>query len=599
MNETIQSLQNRIQSIENDVKGICEHQKPPKHEESRCGGLLSTPSQWSLSWTPRGLRIDTDIVSLQNLYEILSSGIVPFEMPDDTSSQSSNSTDTATVLKKKELWKSRVKAFPLYSSWETTQPVIEPAGQPEVCTKETMDEMMQIYSNCFLCLPCAHPTASIAERYRQGRLDPLLSSAIFGWTARHAAIFHNLFPGRDPNQVSQPFFLRAKELLKERFAQTSVDTMHSLLVMYIYAIGIPKLESEAYIYLGLAIRMCLDLKMNHEHPQAKTDGVERETHRRYFWALYFLETLGTVHADKPFSLPATFSVDFPQVLKHETGETRFRVEFMSHRFKITRIYRRMIATASEEKPLLVHVTAIDRELKAWYGQLPDYFHYQPGDHLKRAWDTGSFREQACVKLNFEYHFSLCQLYDLFYSKCPSQGSSIELISQETCFQSAGTMIELLECWVGLKQNWCHFSLESLMMVSMIYSHFILSQENEAHYRQTAQTHLERLLYLLKTSPVHHHTPVLSLIRHIQTILKDSLPPTTTTTTTTTTATVLPMTLPGLEQQENPFADFVYAPTMMDYFSHYQPSLPPPPSWLPPPPTFYPTFSEPPSDPRFY
>ncbi|KAG0760375.1 hypothetical protein G6F61_007543 [Rhizopus arrhizus] len=618
INETVQSLQNRVQSIESDIKEVCNNtkyvanqvkmnqeadeklqQQEQKHETSlpcqkNMQESLSSPqtnSQWTLSLTPQGLRIDTNIISLQNLYDVLSSGISHFEMHDNTmdsaSSQSSSSTDTVTVLKKKPLWKSRLKTFPLYSSWEPSQPVQRrDKMNHNKPSKETLDEMIEIYDRCFLCLPCPDPALSIITRYQNGTLDPLLANAVFAWTARHAAIFHGLFPGRDPNEVSEPFFIKAKALVKERFTETSVDTMHSLLIMYIYAIGIPSenkrdVESEAYIYLGLAIRMCLDLKMNTE--SKSKDVHDQERNRRYFWALYFLETLGTIHSDRPFSLPtkAMTTVRWPSLMNHETGEKKYRVEFIIHRFKITCIFYDIVHKTAEEKPLLSHISAIDRELNAWYAQLPSYFKYELGDVNKRKWNTFSFREQGCIKLNFEYNFSLCQLYDLFFNKCPDeQSSTIEVLSRETCLKAANTMIELLDCWVQLKQDWCHFSLESLMMITAVYSN-ILSQP-EDNERKIAKENLERMANVLMSSPVRHHKHVLSLVNHIKDTLHTQLdnsapllptlpsqqPPSLSFIPPTTPIRQHPVFtdyLPSVTYSEDiHFSDFVYTPTLMDY-----------------------------------
>ncbi|KAG1054694.1 hypothetical protein G6F43_003304 [Rhizopus delemar] len=549
LNETVEQLQKRVESIETNMKVLCNdaqyvtsHVKMNQeaNEKQKCcealnkqetQSELSPPNtQWSLSLTPKGLRIDTNIISFQNLYDILLSGLSQMEIHDSTadsaSSHSSSSTDTATILKKKPLWKSRLKTFPLYSSWEPNYPLATHTSYNYPLSKEVMDKMMHIYVACFLCLPCPEPTHSIAARYHSGMLDPLLANAVFAWTARHAAIFHNLFPGRDPNQVGEPFFLEAKSLIKERFTQTSIDTMHSLLIMYIYTIGTvcedkAKVESEAYIYLGLAIRMCLDLKMNEE--SKSNDVYEQERHRRYFWSLYFLETLGTIHVDKPFSLPpkTAITVKFPTVMAHEEdGEIRYRVEFMIHRFKITRIYRDIIHKTAEEKPLLSHVSAIDKELKEWYAQLPNYFRYEPGDLKKRKWDTPSFREQGCIKLVSEYYFSLCQLYSLFFSKSPDEQSPIEVLSREICLKAAHTIVELLECWAQLKQDWCHFSLEGLAMVTMFYSN-ILAQPDDSE-NEVAKVNLEKIANLLISSPVRHHKHVFSLINHINNLFKELL-----------------------------------------------------------------------------
>lgn len=559
---------------------------PSSSNTNILNGLMQTSNtQWSLSLTPKGLRIDTNIISLHDLYDILLSGVSQFDLSgssmhshhhshhdmDSVSSSSSTSSsiqqpesprpDTATIVKKKPLWKSRLKTFPLYSSWEPEQrssssnnrsnsnsyntimdssTSFDPLQQTH--SEETLQEMIKIFGECFLCLPCPDPACSIAHRFKNGILDPLLANSVFAWTARHGAIYHNLFPGQDPNQVGQHFFLKAKSLVKERFMKTSIDTMHSLIIMYIYAIGIPsehkaEVESEAYIYLGLAIRMCLDLKMHQE--SKSSNPFEQEKHRRFFWVTYFLETLGSIHSDKPFSLPPknTITVNFPTVMQQEQfGESKYRVEFMIQRFKITLIYRNIIYKTAEEKPLLSQISAIDKELEKWHQDLPEYFKYEPGDIHKRRWDSTSFREQACIKLNFEYNFQLCQLYGLFFNSNSSSNnnndrlvneeeqqeppSTIEVLSRDICLKAARNTVELLECWVQLKQLWCHFSLENLMMTTMIYGN-ILTQPNSSE-QEMAKSNLEKMAKILLSSPVRHHKYVLTLVNRIKTMFQETL-----------------------------------------------------------------------------
>lgn len=563
LNDTVEFLQKRVQSIETDIKEVCNNTEyvanevRMKKQEDTCSVIPRSPpptnilsdlmntsnAQWQLSLTPKGLRIDTNIVSLHALYDILLSGVSRFDLSGnhcmhdhniDNSSQSSSSTttdnsrpDMATILKKKPLWKSRLKTFPLYSSWESENKHPPESKTEVIHNEETMQQMVKVFCECFLCLPCPDPTNSIYSRYKNGTLDPLLANAVFAWTARHAAIYHDLFPGKDPNQVGKPFFLKAKDLIKERFMQTSIDTMHSLIIMYIYAIGIPsehkaEVESEAYIYLGLAIRMCLDLKM---HQESKSDNpYEREQHRRYFWVVYFLETLGCIHSDKPFSLPPKnmVTVSFPTILEHESsGESKYRVEFMIQRFKITRIYRNIIYKTAEEKPLLSQISAIDKELDNWYTALPSYLKYEAGDLYKREWNSTSFKEQSCIKLNFEYNFQLCQLYGLFFSKSSTdQPSTIDVLSRDVCLKAARNTVELLECWVQLKQRWCHFSLENLMITTIVYGS-ILSQPNDPEH-EIAKRNLKKMAEILLSAPVRHHKYVLTLVNRIKAIFLETL-----------------------------------------------------------------------------
>ncbi|KAG2218243.1 hypothetical protein INT45_002762 [Circinella minor] len=542
----------------------------------------SSNGNWSLSLTPRGLRIDTNIISLHDLYDILLTGVSRIDLDgdnnksstpnttdiintsgsnhqrvashskeSDTSSTSTKSTtpvpeiDRTTIERKNDLWKTKLKTFPLYSTWEpdlsagdyckghthnkkrndTNNSESTTSFTPEMMSQETYDELMDIYSECLLCLPCADPDHSVADRYKKGTLDPFLFNTAMAWTARHAAIYHNLFPGQDPNAVGEHFFDKAKELLKERFTKTDIDTMHGLIIMYVYAIGRPgerrhSTQSESYIYLGLAIRMCLNMKMFQE--STSPDPIMREKHRRFFWAIYFLETLGTIHSDKAFSLPSEdlITVSFPTVLEHEVGEKQWRVLFSSQRFRITRIYRNIIYKTSHEKPLLSSVSTLEKELHEYLDQLPSEFRYSPGDINTRDWTSTSFREQGCLKLNFEYNFQLCQLYSLFSSKSfddEQTPSAIDLLTRERCRIAADNIVELLECFSRLNQRWCHFSLETAICASMMYNSMLLSK-NTSQTTAWARQQLERMLHILSNSPIYKHKYVFAFTERINKLL---------------------------------------------------------------------------------
>lgn len=613
-------LQRRVQSIETDLKDVSTNTRYVADEfrmtrsndtphrlfasstttttnlsSSSSSSALSSSShpQWTLSLTPNGLRIDTNVISIHALYDMLLGCISPQlqqqqqqqqhptssstsidskpsvhsacsrdspEVSSPTSSSSSNAVpldaSTTTLVRKKNLWKTRLKTFPLYSTWEaqsnddkqqqqTTSGLDDQGDLYDLMSDEMYSILIQIYDECMLMLPCVDPANSVVERYKQGSLDPLLLNAVMCWTARHAAVHHNLFPGQDPNKVGEPYFAKAKELLKERFSVTDVDTMHSLLIMYVYAIGRRGCESEAYMYLGLAIRMCLDMKMYREHePTAEIDPMIRERDRRFFWAIYFLETLCSIHSDRPFSLPPEdiVTVSFPDAMDHEQGERRWRVMFINQRFRITRIYRNIIHTTAQDSPLLASISSLDRELQDWYDQLPSEFKYIPGQDLhRRDWSSTSFREQACLKLNWEYHFQICQLYSLFASRSSSSSSSssssaadgadiptsassaIDLLAQKRCLLAADVMVELLECFSRLNQRWCHFSLETIMVPAMIYRLFlsrIANDDRNEESRQWFKQQLERIVHILTSSPVRQHKYVVAFVNKIQRLLTE-------------------------------------------------------------------------------
>ncbi|KAI9016437.1 hypothetical protein CLU79DRAFT_763862 [Phycomyces nitens] len=484
---------------------------------------------WSLSLTPRGLRIDTSIISLPDLHSLLLTGMSGLDSCPGIGKPKAVDSDknkTTTLVRQKQLWKSNLKAFPLYSTWE--EPQTNNSRHSSHVDENTIDdpdqtiikEMIDIYDQCFLCLPCLNNYVS--HRFQTNTLDPLLMYAIMAWTARHGAVHHHLFPGRDPNRVGEQYFEKAKQILKDRFMVTSFDTLHSLLVMAIYAGGKTggerpgQAESEGSIYLGLAVRMCLDLGMH--LGSSGVCAVEQETNRRMVWALYFIETLCLIYTDRTVSLRSKDmrQVGYPSLMGDEDEEARYRVEFIIHRYQITRIYRLMMDKMAEEKPLLASVLAIDRELEAWYAALPSYLCYQPGDVHRRVWKTRSFGEQACIKLNAEYNYQRCQLYRLFSrADLAHQASAVELVSYDVCLQTAGILVELLECWTQLDQTWCHFSLETFMMAVMIYGGFL---EGSVDKQPFARQQLHKITVLLRASPVSHHSYVVGLVRQIESLL---------------------------------------------------------------------------------
>ncbi|KAL0079232.1 hypothetical protein J3Q64DRAFT_1838894 [Phycomyces blakesleeanus] len=508
LRETVSVLEAQIQSIERDLGDV---------RSKRHHNLLDCQAPWSLSLTPQGLRIDTNIISLPDLHALLLIGMSKLssclignsKAKEDQIIVDSYDDRTTTLVRKKEPWKSHLKVFPLSSTWEESRGHDQSGHTNQFRDEITADEldhsavqnMVEIYDKCFLCLPCT-PDNSIPQRFQSNALDPLLFYAIMAWSVHHGAVHHHLFPGHDPNRVGEPYFEKARELLKARFIVTSFDTMHSLLVMAIYAGGKKggdrpsQTESEGSIYLGLAVRMCLDLKMHSPSKHHATLEVKRNS--RMIWALYFIESLCLIYTDRTSSLRSEgmLQIAYPSLIGDEDDETMYRVKFMIHRHKITRIYRLMMDKIAEEKPLLESVLEIDKELKAWWGS--------------------PAATSAYIKLNAEYNYQRCQLYRLFSrADLEYQASAVKLVSSDVCLQAANTLVELLECWVQLDQTWCHFSLETFMMAVMIYGGFLEPTSGQQAY---GQHQLYKITILLKASTVRYHSYVVGLVNQIESLL---------------------------------------------------------------------------------
>ncbi|ORY93008.1 fungal-specific transcription factor domain-domain-containing protein [Syncephalastrum racemosum] len=554
INETVEKLQHRIRGLEEELIRVHRARaRRRQHEEEQ----LAQYPQWNMSLTQDGLRIDTNIMSMHGLYHILFAGHVTAAA---AAAAAASYTDEAngkreTTSSRELLWKSGYKSFPLYCTWdgprqehegnadgssnngnmssasstissyssECHSPATESAQSSAPSTpipssssidhvpRDILHALVVVYDKCFLCFTSPRPHGSILKRFQRDELDPFLANTIFAWAARHATICHNLFPGQDPSQIGEKFFIRAKDLLMERFMTSDVDTVHGLLVMHNYVIGKAgeKHDSEAYMYLGLALRMCFDLGLHRQ--DAGLDPIELERNRRCFWSCFFFETLCSLNTDKPAPPDDVFDVPFPSPLPHELNTPiQWRVEFMGRRFEIIRIYHSLTSLQAVDA---ASIEQIGRQAQRWYDSLPSYFRFDADDPLWKTPIKGRtwLREFGCLKLNLEYNHLLCQIHSVLRF----HGWSAD--AKRACRTAADTIVDLMGCWAtALPDGWCHVSLEPPTVAVMVYSHFL----SDAHVRQR----LRRLVQILQASPMHHRRHVMGLLERIHSFLL--APPTT-------------------------------------------------------------------------
>lgn len=551
INETVHAMVRRMDKLEDSLSQLCRTtnslltklDNESTHQTNKLSYNTIRSKDWSLSLNSPNFQIAGNGNLLSDLYQFLvrdskqrgqsmseTESVVMPSSPESVDIVANNErTETvlgAVVARNYSPWKSTLKTstFPLYNVWESNNNA--PAQSNMDITnlpQETLDQMMEHYLNCFLCLPSPDVEALLTQ-YKQKTLCSMLQNAILAWSARHAAIYHGMFQGKDPNVVGEQFFATAKELLKTRFLEPTFDTMHALLVLYIYAIGKSggsrsQTLSEAYMYLGLAIRMCLDMGLHKKNEEE--DEIVTEKKRRLFNAASFLETLCSAHAEKPFLFPdeSTITVGNPSVLSHETGDQRYRVEFVIYRHQINKIHHEIAATIAAEEPMITSILALDQQLKDWYQQLPFHLQYRTSERHSDKWITASFREQACLKLGFEYHFQICQLYSTFLSRPGKQYSPVSSDALQTCLYSCDMISELFDCWVLLKQPWCHFTIETLLMATLIYGREVSSSDIAC--ARHAKQQLIKYKRILSEAPVRHHMHVKRLVKQIADLLDQS------------------------------------------------------------------------------
>ncbi|ORX60549.1 hypothetical protein DM01DRAFT_1404798 [Hesseltinella vesiculosa] len=543
IHQKVDALEQRMEAMQSSLQALLHHLQPASHSSSSEGVRirpLTRKDDSPLASSPTSCTIQPASPS----HSPSSASPIKRRLPAAWD-------DPIVLTKGHPLYQSKGAFFPLYSAWESSCTHTQqrastdndtPSARPPSLPLPLLNRLLHHYAECFLCFPlpdierflsdCRVTLAQQDQQVGDERL--LLVYALLAWSSRHAAIYHGLFQGQDPNTVGEPYFVAANHHLARCFLHPTFGTVHGLLLMYIYSIGKTgpsRLEASraAYVYLGLAIRMSMDLGLHQPSPVLETSQ-QLEKRRRLYAAIEFMETLCGTHSEKPMMLPTSdiVTIGAPTPMAHETGEHRYRVEFTIHRHEISQIERRIRATLlPSTRPLhLATITTFEQKIKQWYQALPAYFQYQPD--ARRSWQSSSFREQACLKLTFEYHSLLCQLYSLFLPRADvhppqkPQLSFIALLSLRICVDAADAMTELLGCWSQLQQPWCHFTLGTLVMACAVYSNY---QLHDASVKTVAATK-EKLLtirHFLQSSPIQHHKHVKALMDRIHQDIQSSQP----------------------------------------------------------------------------
>ncbi|KAG0243431.1 Transcriptional activator of fatty acid utilization [Mortierella sp. GBA43] len=146
---------------------------------------------------------------------------------------------------------------------------------------------------------------SISDQIHRNESPPShLLFAVLGLASRFSdnAAFRTPQPDveRPPCTI---FYERAKFFIKDEYDNSQIATVQALLLMSIQQMGFCE-SQRAWLYIGLAIRMAVDLGLNKE-PSAQEQSRNRlqcELRRRTWWSLYVVERLVCTGLGKSLSI---------------------------------------------------------------------------------------------------------------------------------------------------------------------------------------------------------------------------------------------------------------------------------------------------------
>ncbi|KAI8328342.1 fungal-specific transcription factor domain-containing protein [Blakeslea trispora] len=495
--------------------------------------------KWKISFVSSGLRIDTNIANIADLYRVLLNGIRQLNINHDNSAASpsvivdkrrkQNDPLLTPEWEKPSLVKDRL--------WEVNdseaQKILTEKAQPKTTMtnstatslpKEALKHLVQTcYHSCFLPYQILDQDDFMQKYNTPGGLEPILMNSIHAWVSKHGCIYHNM-PHSNQNSanIGESYFLKARKLLKKRFDQSNFTTIQALLNLYMYQLSSER-SNLAYLYIGLAIRMAQDLKL-HKKDYMPSDPKERERNKRLWWSAYWLDLDAALGSNRPTMVDdKDIDIDYPSKLDSEDKETGYRIQFSVKFIKLMRIRKditKHLPSEQSGQSLLLAISRLETALTNWLHQLPHEFRYDPNnDNLFVK--TGSFRDEAQLILNIAYQATWIMLHRFFVPKLDQLASPVALLSLDICTKSATSITNMLETYAA-NCHWCHlfYTLDGIIAsVSIHRLNAAMKAEGEEEIASSAQCHLLLTAHILRSSPLIYKEKVNRIVESIDEFFK--------------------------------------------------------------------------------
>ncbi|KAG2192431.1 hypothetical protein INT46_000763 [Mucor plumbeus] len=462
----------------------------------------NTVTTWKLCLTPNGLRINTNILNISDLYQILLNGIRQLEINNKASTSITGLSDsniTNTLL-----WKPKQQFHTIAS---------------QINEKELQLLVHSYYQPCFLPYQIVDQQ-SFLQQYNnpQSPQELLLVNSIHAWIYKHASIYHYGLSS-NPAAAGEIYFLEAKQFLRRCFTKSNHITIHALLNLYMYQLSCER-TTLAYLYIGLAIRMAQNLGFHKKH-HMPIDLKQREINKRLWWSVYWLDLCAALESNRPTIVDdKDCDMEYPTRLEDEDEETGYHIAFSVQSIKLMKI-RKVITKhlPSEQKSgfcLLDALSNLESSLAQWLQDLPFCFSFSENNATMRV---ASFCDEARLILNIQYHTTWIMLHKLFLREQEAAASPVTLLSLDVCTRSANLITQLLQIYAK-QLHWCHFyyCLDSVVESVYIHQKSVMCNYMDTTTIQTAFKNLTITISILYKSPLIYMQKVRNIIDQVKEFL---------------------------------------------------------------------------------
>ncbi|GAA5800600.1 fungal-specific transcription factor domain-containing protein [Helicostylum pulchrum] len=240
---------------------------------------------------------------------------------------------------------------------------------------------------------CHHilPTLSRSMFYDQLKVKgplvtPLLLNSIYAHASKR--INNPSFRSDPSNPATQGdlFYNRARRLIDDFMDVPRISTVIALLYMSLYECDhVPQngkrvRSSRAWMYSGMAIRMCFELGLHTANYSSQMSQCDIELRKRVLWTCFVMDKLESCTMERPWMLKSKdIALDFPTPVPEDSLQERLVLEGFNQLCRLMILMEKVIHfftydmknlslwTISEENQILQYLDAINQ----WREMLPN------------------------------------------------------------------------------------------------------------------------------------------------------------------------------------------------------------------------------------
>ncbi|ORX50514.1 hypothetical protein DM01DRAFT_1337690 [Hesseltinella vesiculosa] len=464
---------------------------------------LHCPMKWSMSFQPNNsMRLETNIKSVDELVEAVQQirlltnddpALPDHPFPSHPSSYFSRRRSRHTQADDEEddddllyddagALLSPVSNITMATAWTNMEYWREAIRRrPRIClekykhhdmnlsclTKDVSPNVMHYI--CHLYWDCLHPKFSSdwmtfwdrcdEPQRNQLCIDSGLAIVFMHGTRHHKDICANA------HDIAFFYYDRARENLMDYFDTPHCATLETLLNLSMFCI-LCKQHSQSRIYIGLAIRMMLEMGMHRRSSLPADNLILRKKYLKFFMVLYYNDIQSSLYSGEPTQVNDNeCDIDFYEVITLNTNLQQSKLTayddkvlekevFFVHLMALSKIGKQTVDLINDYQcqphplPHIVkddlpyrwakRIQALEIELAQWYNRLPDYyrvsmepksppakFHQHPshGEYPHTPMCAGDLRMQSGLILMLQYQTQWILLHKTFYNSATSRRCS--------------------------------------------------------------------------------------------------------------------------------------------------------------------------------